>query len=93
MTQHDVKRLPVVRDGKLVGIVSRSDLVRAYARSDTEIEREIRERVLPEGYLLQPEAVSVDVLGGEVTLGGTVESRADLDELPRRIRQVPAWSR
>jgi CBS domain-containing protein len=93
MTQHDVKRLPVVRDGKLVGIVSRSDLVRAYARSDTEIEREIRERVLPEGYLLQPEAVSVDVRGGEVTLGGTVESRADLDELPRRIRQVPAWSR
>jgi CBS domain-containing protein len=89
MIQHHVKRLLVVRDDKLVGIVSRSDLVRAYARSDNEIEREIRERVLPEGYLLQPDAVTVDVRGGEVTLEGTVESRADLEELPRRIRQVP----
>jgi CBS domain-containing protein len=89
MTQHHVNRLPVVRDGKLVGIVSRSDLVRAYARSDDEIEREITERVLPEWYLLQPEAVSVDVHKGEVSLHGTVETRMDLDELPRRIRQVP----
>lgn len=33
MIKHGVKRLPVVRDGKVVGIVSRSDLVTAIART------------------------------------------------------------
>jgi CBS domain-containing protein len=33
MIKHAIKRLPVVRDGKLVGIVSRADLVAAIART------------------------------------------------------------
>jgi CBS domain-containing protein len=33
LTQHKIKRVPILRDGKLVGIVSRADLVRAMARS------------------------------------------------------------
>ncbi len=32
MIKHGVKRLPVLRDGKVVGVVSRSDLVAAVAR-------------------------------------------------------------
>lgn len=33
LTLHRIKRVPILRDGKLVGIVSRADLVRAMARS------------------------------------------------------------
>jgi CBS domain-containing protein len=33
MIKHGIKRLPVLRDGKVVGIVSRADLVAAIARS------------------------------------------------------------
>jgi CBS domain-containing protein len=33
LTRHHIKRVPILRDGKLVGIVSRADLVRAMARS------------------------------------------------------------
>ena len=33
LERHGVKRLPVTRDGKLVGIVSRSDLLRALVQS------------------------------------------------------------
>jgi CBS-domain-containing membrane protein len=33
MITHAIKRLPVLRDGKLVGIVSRADLVAAIART------------------------------------------------------------
>ena len=37
MTEHDAHHLPVVDRDELVGIVSRSDLVRAFARSDEQI--------------------------------------------------------
>jgi CBS domain-containing protein len=33
MTAHGVKRLPVLRQGKVVGVVSRADLVKAIARA------------------------------------------------------------
>ena len=46
MLDHGIKRLPVVRAGTLVGIVTRSDLLRGFTRSDEEIAREIREDVL-----------------------------------------------
>ncbi len=33
LARHGIKRVPVLRDGKLVGIISRADLVRAMART------------------------------------------------------------
>ena len=33
MVQHRIKRVPIVRDGKLVGIVSRADVIRSIAQS------------------------------------------------------------
>jgi len=52
---HRIKRVPVLRDGKLVGIVSRANLVRAFAmtindpRSGTEVDdRAIRDKLLAE---------------------------------------------
>lgn len=32
MIEHNINRVPIVRDGKVVGIISRSDIVRAMAR-------------------------------------------------------------
>ncbi len=37
LAKHRIKRLPIVRDGKLVGIVSRADVIRAIARSPEAI--------------------------------------------------------
>jgi CBS domain-containing protein len=37
LVRHHIKRLPIIRDGKLVGIVSRADLVRALARTPDAI--------------------------------------------------------
>lgn len=38
MHTHGIKRVPVMRDGKLVGIVTRTDLVRALAQKLSEME-------------------------------------------------------
>ena len=41
LTTHRIKRVPVVRDGRIVGIVSRADLVRALlARPDISVVEE-----------------------------------------------------
>lgn len=38
MIERSVKRVPIVRDGRVVGIVSRTDLVRAIARKPAEVD-------------------------------------------------------
>ena len=89
MDRHAVKRLPVVRDGTLVGVVARSDLVRAFARSDEAIAREIREQVLREALWIDPERVAVTVDEGHVRLSGSVDSELEAELVPRSVRRVP----
>jgi CBS domain-containing protein len=89
MILHKINRLPVVSEGRLVGIVSRADLVRAFHRSDEELEREIRDEVLWGIFLLAPEAFRLTVDGGVVTIRGTVRTAADAESLTRCLRGVP----
>lgn len=37
MTRHHIMRIPVIRDGKLVGIVSRADILRAYVKEEFQV--------------------------------------------------------
>jgi len=90
MLDEDVNRLPVVdADGKLVGLLSRGDLVRAFARSDEEILEEIEEDVIRKVMWLSPSSVDVTVTNGIVTLSGEVASEADAELLPTFARKVP----
>ena len=90
MAERGIKRLPVVRNGALVGIVSRTDLVRAFVRSDEDIRREIREDVLVGTLWLEvPEVIGVDVDRGVVRLTGQLESPLDAELLPRLVARVP----
>jgi CBS domain-containing protein len=89
MSEHDVNRLPVVEDAKLVGIVTRADLVRAFIRTDAEIAQEIHEDVVERSMRIDPADVQVEVDGGEVTLRGRVGSHADAELLPTLVGRVP----
>lgn len=78
MIERAVKRLPVVDEaGHLVGVISRTDVLRVFARSDEEIKRDV-EGMLGT-VLLRDEvaAVTVSVIGGVVELTGDVDSRRD----------------
>jgi CBS domain-containing protein len=89
MTERGVKRLPVVRDGELVGIVTRADLVRAFVRADDEIAQEIREDVLERALWIPHEAIRITVDGGEVYLDGEVPRRSDAELAERLTHRIP----
>ena len=89
MLDEGVKRLPVVdEDGKVVGIVSRRDLIRPYLRSDDQISREIEEDVILRTMWIEPSVVSVTVTGGVAELRGTVETRSAKEILLELVRRV-----
>lgn len=77
MEHHRVKRLPVVDDaGQLIGIVSRSDLMRVFLRRDLAIREEILDDVLTRTLGVAPAEVTAYVTDGRVTLTGTVEHKS-----------------
>ncbi|MCQ4080627.1 CBS domain-containing protein [Streptomyces sp. RB6PN25] len=77
MERHHVKRLPVLDDdGRLVGIVSRADLLRVFLRDDEAIAAEILQGVFIDALWADPAMVHVDVRDGVVTLGGRLQRRS-----------------
>ena len=89
MTERGIKRLPVVDDeGTLIGIVTRTDLVRAFTRSDEEIAQELREVLVETLWLHEPD-LDVRVQGGEVMLTGKMQRRSDAELLARLAQRVP----
>ncbi|UKY47925.1 CBS domain-containing protein [Streptomyces inhibens] len=77
MEEKKVKRLPVVDDsGRLIGVISRRDLVQLFLRRDRAIQEEILEDVLTRTLGVSPSAVTVDVAHGTVTLSGSLERKS-----------------
>ncbi|MFF2217554.1 CBS domain-containing protein [Streptomyces antibioticus] len=77
MERHHVKRLPVVDEaGRLVGLVSRADLLRVFLRGDSAIREEISGEVLLRTLGIEPGEVTVHVVDGRVTLRGTVDRKS-----------------
>lgn len=86
MVESGLNRLPVVQRDALVGIITRHDLVRLFARSDEELEREIREDAL--AGTAWPDAIQVTVRNGEVMLRGQADTLSDAETLPLQVRHV-----
>lgn len=81
-----VRRLFVVEDGRLVGVLSRRDLLRGYARDDDGVRAEVERAVRA---ALPGALVRAAVEDGVVLLTGRVQWRADLAEVEPVVRAVP----
>jgi len=81
-----LKRLPVTDyRGRLVGVVTRRDLLRALIRDDAEIRAEVESLVAQ--HLLDPRAVEVTVENGVVTVAGKLD-KAVVTELIASMRDI-----
>lgn len=94
--KHHIKRVPVVDKGRLVGVVSRSNLVQALANaaellppaeSDSMLKREIDRRIEDQPWALRP--FSIHVTRGNVDLQGLVYSDDERDAIRVAAENTP----
>jgi CBS domain-containing protein len=71
LLDRDISRLVVIDEGRVVGIVSRHDVLAALVRDDAELYAAVQEALEP----LDADDVRAEVTWGEVVLSGTVELR------------------
>ena len=84
-----LQRLPVAdRDGRLVGIVSRSDVLSVFSRTDEDIRREVTQDVIMDGFFTDPSRFTVTVRDGIVTLAGTPGSVVLGENIVDQVRQL-----
>ena len=89
LDRRHVRRLVVISaDGWLAGIVTPSDLLRVYLRSDEEIRAEILQEIIAGCLGTDPDLVRVAVREGVVTLAGRVETKSMITHAVRMSRAV-----
>jgi len=65
-------------DGRVVGVLSRSDVLKVFLRADEETRAAIRRDVLRRALGIDPDLIRVEVTDGVVTLAGELETSAEV---------------
>jgi CBS domain-containing protein len=97
--RHRIKRVPVVRGGKLVGIVTRGNLLQAFATVKTEPPKIVDDRTIHDQLMhelrSQPWAHVLDVIveNGVVHLHGTFQTEHERRALLIAAENVPGVKR
>ncbi|UKY47936.1 CBS domain-containing protein [Streptomyces inhibens] len=89
MSTSGIERLPVVdEEARLVGMVTRRDVLQIFARPDADIRDEVTDEIVVRALWLAAQSVDVAVHDGVVTLRGNLESSGEVAIAVRMTRQV-----
>jgi CBS domain-containing protein len=89
MYDHRITRLPVVgAGGRLVGIISRSDVLSVFSRPDEEIRREITDKIIVREFHADPALVTASVTDGVVTLDSTPQAAITGHKIAGEVRHM-----
>jgi CBS domain-containing protein len=90
MLRDDVRTVPVVDDdGRLVGMLSRSDVLRLFDRPDAEIREGVKRVLIDPLWAPSDHDAHATVRDGVVILEGSARCEADVNVLVAAVRQVP----
>ena len=87
MLRHDVRSVPILDDGDLVGIVSRRDILRTVVRTDDVLRHEIQHRL--DEYADGERRWTVTVDGGTATIDGRFDNGTEREVVVVMARTVP----
>jgi CBS domain-containing protein len=99
LERHRIKRVPIIQDGKIVGILSRANLIQALAVcrnkslepqtvADAELRDKLISRLKAEPWV-RPSLVNVTVADGMVDLWGIVDSPTEKQALRVAVEVTP----
>jgi len=87
MLDNDVRSIPVLDDGTLVGIISRRDILRAMVRSDDVLTREVQHRL--DAYADGQHRWTATVEAGIARIGGDFDGDTERAVVTVLARTVP----
>lgn len=87
MLARNVDRVPILREGRLVGIVTRTDVLKAFVRGDAALVDAVRD-ALRDDLHLDPSELVVSCEDGVVTIAGRVPRHSDCTRVARWIRSI-----
>jgi CBS-domain-containing membrane protein len=89
MSQRHMKRLPVVDPGgRLLGIISRSDVLSVFRYPDEDIKQAIARDVIADEFFIDPATFAVTVQNGVVTLAGPAELRLVRHGIAQQVQHM-----
>ena len=83
MLDRDVRSVPVLDSGHVVGIISRRDLLRSVLRTDDVLAHDVQQRL--DAYADEPGRWTATVTDGVVRIDGFVD-----DDVERRVVEILA---
>jgi len=84
MTSHGINRIPIVEGGRVIGIVTRADLLRTLGRPDAAVTEDVRWRILHDLWV-DTTGLDIRTHEGVVTIAGEVGTRSEVDLIKRWI--------